>query len=258
MGCFCNINRQIDADVNLKNNHIIKANLNLNKHMIHNQKDKDDIIIETKIPEKELDPENLIRLNPMDIEDNDYLTKNQFNQRAFELINLIRQNPPAFSQVVLDNINNIITETHKVKNKETGIEENKPLLFFKKKVKVNLFKGEQSFIDAANILKKTAPMNKLKFNKNIVIPLPDNKLDIMDSNFITSKVNEIRNHSNINIYFKEYIKNPEIAVLMMIVDDVENMSGKKRDCILNPNLKYIGIDSKFIGETFIAHFSFSK
>jgi hypothetical protein len=129
---------------------------------------------------------------------------------------------------------------------------------FKKKVKVNLFKGEESFEEAAKILKNTPPMEKLKFNKDIVIPLPKNEEDIINSSFIKSKANEIRAHSNINVYFKEYIKNPEIAVLLMIVDDSENLNGKKRECLLNPNLKYIGIDSTFIGKSFIAHFSFAK
>jgi len=258
MGCFCNNNRQINADVNLKNDQIIKANLKFKKNLFPNQRTKDDIIVETKIPETELDQEKLIRLNKLDMEENDYIPRNHYDQRAFELINQIRQNPPDYSKTIIDNICNIISETHKVKNKETGIEEEKSNFVFKRKVKVNLYKGEESFLDSANILKNTAPMNKLKFNKDIVIPLPDNHFDIVNSDFIKGKVNEIRNHYNINIYFKEYIKNPEIAVLMMIVDDVENMSGKKRDCILNPNLKYIGIGSKFIGENFIAHFSFSK
>ena len=101
-------------------------------------------------------------------------------------------------------------------------------------------------------------MDKFKFNKDIVIPLPDNEEDITNSTFIKNKATEIRSHNNINVYFKEYIKNPEVAVLLMIVDDNENLNGKKRECLLNPNLKYIGINSKFIGKNFIAHFSFSK
>ena len=135
---------------------------------------------------------------------------------------------------------------------------NKKEIVFKKKVKVNLYKGEESFKEAANTLKNTPPMEKLKFCKDIVIPLPNNENDIIHSSYIKNKANEIRQSSNINIYFKEYIKNPEIAVLLMIVDDTEIMYGKKRECLLNPNLKYIGIDSKFIGKSFIAHFSFSK
>ena len=190
--------------------------------------------------------------------ENEVLSKNHYNHRVFELINQIRLNPSMYSKTILDNIDNIILETQRVINKESGIVENKQIFVFKKKVKVNLYKGEESFREAAEVLKNTSSMEKLLFNKDIVIPLPDNNEDIIDSSFIKKKANEIRAHSNINIYFKEYIKNPEIAVLLMIVDDTEVMKGKKRECLLNPNFKYIGIDSKFIGKNFIAHFSFSK
>ena len=194
------------------------------------------------------------------IEEKEIVSKNPYNQRVFDIINQVRLNPPEYSQNILDNINYIITETHTINNKETGIEEKKQSTIFKKKVKVNLYKGVESFREAAEILKKTSPMKKLQFNKDIVIPLPENEEDIINSSFIKSKVNEIRANFNINIniYFKEYIKNPEIAVLLMIVDDSQNFSGKKRECLLNPSLKYIGIDSKFIGTKFIAHLSFSK
>ena len=288
MGCVCSLSRQIEnnADINIKDNQQIKTNLNMNNISIQNQKDKEDIIIETKIPETidiELDKINKlkkseekenneeknkekIKIEEEKVEEEkekekseeEFISKNQYNQRVYELINQIRLNPPKYSQTILDNIKNIILENHQEINKETGEMEDNQIIIFKKKVKVNLYKGEESFREAAEILKNTKSMEKLKFNKDIVIPLPDKEEDIINSTFIRNKANEIRLHSNINVYFKEYIKNPEIAVLLMIVDDTEIMSGKKRECLLNPHLKYIGIDSKFIGKNFIAHFSFSK
>ena len=44
----------------------------------------------------------------------------------------------------------------------------------------------------------------------------------------------------------------------MIVDDSKKHPGKKRLTLLNKDLKYIGITSKFIGKTFIAYFALSK
>ena len=265
MGCVCSIFRQMDniTDINVKNNNqIIKPNLNMKKMSIQNQKEREDIIIETKMPETtEIEIDKINKKKNLEEKENneiEIISKNHYNQRVYELINQIRINPSEYSQTVLDNINNIIIETHKEIDKETGEMKNNQIIVFKKKVKVNLYKGEESFREAAEILKNTKSMEKLKFNKDIVIPLPDKKEDIMNSIFIKNKVNEIRLHSNINVYFKEYIKNPEIAVLLMIVDDTEIMNGKKRECLLNPQLKYIGIDSKFIGKNFIAHFSFSK
>ena len=302
MGCECslnNLNKLIynDADVNIKKDIEIKSSINSNKILNSNNNQKEDNIIEAKIPEetdleKEKEKNNKLKKSKIEehkddkneeeqkfiekktedkekleekekdnsqekSEQNECISKNHYNQRVFDLINQIRLNPSEYSQTILDNINNIITETHKVVNKETGIVEAKQTFVFKKKVKVNLFRGEECFREAAEILKNTQSMNKFKFNKDIVIPLPDNENDIINSTFIKSKASEIRTHNSISVYFKEYIKNPEIAVLLMIVDDRENSNGKKRECLLNPNLKYIGINSKFIGKNFIAHFSFS-
>ena len=277
MGCICSIYRQIDADVNIRDQEI-KPNINLNKIVQQKQNEKADIIIENKIPSIiDIDQDRISKLKGTKIKENEnneqkiekeekngitnkneILYNNKYNQRVFELINQIRLNPPEYSQTILDNIDNIITETHRTVNKETGLVENNQVKVFKKKVKVNLYKGEETFKEAAEILKNTSSMEKFIFNKDIVIPLPDKEEDIIDSTFIKKKANEIKSHSNINVYFKEYIKNPEVAVLLMIIDDTENMSGRKRECLLNPNLKYIGIDSKFIENNFIAHFSFSK
>lgn len=277
MGCICSIYRQIDADVNIRDQEI-KPNINLNKILQQKQNEKADIIIENKIPSIiDIDQDRISKLKGTKIKENEnneqkiekeekngitnkneILYNNKYNQRVFELINQIRLNPPEYSQTILDNIDNIITETHRTVNKETGLVENNQVKVFKKKVKVNLYKGEETFKEAAEILKNTSSMEKFIFNKDIVIPLPDKEEDIIDSTFIKKKANEIKSHSNINVYFKEYIKNPEVAVLLMIIDDTENMSGRKRECLLNPNLKYIGIDSKFIENNFIAHFSFSK
>ena len=290
MGCVCGsneIHKIMGADISIKenkeinNNNDIKNN-NENMSFQNPEKEKEDKSkIKNNLAKMDKNNDKSNKLKKIDFEEDqkndeknklieqktDYkeimeekeiVSKNQYNQRVFELINQIRLNPPEYSQIILDNINYVITETHEIVNKETGIEEKKQSTVFKKKVKVFLYKGEESFLEAAEILKKTSPMEKLQFNKDIVIPLPNSEEDIINSSFIKAKVNEIRENFNINIYFKEYIKNPEIAVLLMIVDDSENFGGKKRECLLNPNLKYMGIDSKFIGTKFIAHLSFSK
>jgi len=184
--------------------------------------------------------------------------KNQYNQRVFELINKVRLNPAEYSKTILDNVKNIKIERHEEMNKLNGIKEFKEFFVFKKKVKVKLFRGEECFLEAAKYLVNTPPMEILKFNKDIVIPLPNTEQEMKNSEFIKNKVNEILLHNNINAYFKEYIKNPEIAVLLMIVDDTQQCNFKKRKSILNQNYKYMGIDSKFIGKNFVAHFSFSK
>ena len=191
-------------------------------------------------------------------QESEYLSKNEYNERVFDLINKIRFNPPEYSKTILDNIKNIIYETHLIKNEETGEDEDKRLCIFKKKVKVTLNKGEESFKEASKILEATPTMDKFIFKDKIVLPLPKTEEEMMNHKFINNKANELMKKTKINFYFQEYIKNLEVAVLMMIVDDNKNMNGAKRNNILNPELKYIGINSTFIGKNFVAYFSFSK
>ena len=152
---------------------------------------------------------------------------------------------------MLDNISNIKIENQEILNPNTEMKEYKQIIVFKKKVKIKLCEGEKCFLEAAKILQKIPPMKPLEFNDDIVIPIPESQEQI-NANYIKNKAMDY----NIKTFFKGYVKNPEIAVLMMIVDDSESSEKKKRNSILNKDFKYIGIDSKFIGKNFLAHFSF--
>ena len=60
-------------------------------------------------------------------------------------------------------------------------------------------------------------------------------------------------------FYKERVGDPDISVLLMIVDDRNKMdTGKKRKALLNSEFKYIGITSKYIDDVFISYYSFSK
>ena len=103
------------------------------------------------------------------------------------------------------------------------------------------------------------PVRPLIFSEDILINLPETKEEIKDVNFLKNQAEKKKeNASSLEIYFKDLIKDPYISVLLMIVDDSHKNAGKKRECILSPEYKYIGINSKFIGKTFIAYFSFGK
>lgn len=260
MGSMCQYSDKPKGDVDLKAQNIIKPNMSLNNK-----------ILNKKIEEKNINKESSFRPSILGNNDyskaksmipkereSEYLSKNDYNKRVFDLINNIRMNPAEYSKVILENIKNIIYETHLVQNEETGEEEDTRICIFKKKVKVALNKGESSFQEAAKILENTPSMDAFKFREKIVIPLPNNEEEFLDHKFINNKAHEIMKKYKINFFFQEYIKNPEVAVLMMIVNDTNNMTGTKRNYILNKDLRYIGINSKFIGKNFIAFFSFSK
>ena len=263
MGCGCTKKNLNEEDLNVSEEN--RINSKISEDLLNN-KNRDDTLVETKnqesIIDSKNDKENDSKENDNKKNENDIkkkiIIKNQYSQRVFELINLIRLNPQGYSKTVLDNIKYISFESIEETNKNNEMKEIKEFPVFKKKVKVKLYRGEECFLEAADFLTNTPPMDELKFNEDIIIPLPDNEKDLKNPEFIKKKVEEIKSHSNINAYYKEYIKNPEIAVLLMIIDDTEKSDRKKRKSILNKEFKNIGIDSKFIGNNFIAHFSFSK
>ena len=129
---------------------------------------------------------------------------------------------------------------------------------FKKKLVIALNKGESSFREAAEYLRNMTPLPPLEFNNDKCIPLPLNENELDDPTFLRQQVKHIRERTNIEYFFKDLIKIPEISVLLMFVDDTNKSPGKKRLALLNKDIKYIGVTSKFIGKTFIAYFALSK
>ena len=171
--------------------------------------------------------------------------KNEYPQKIISLINEIRSNPLLYSQVVEESIKNIkITKNNRI--------------IYCSEVKVALYRGKEAFIEAINKLKNTESMPPLRYNPQLCIPLPENEMELNDQNFLKEQVEKIKQrNTNIEIYFKDLIKIPEVSVLLMIVDDNSKNTSKKRDTLLNPNFKFIGVNSKFIGKNFVALFSFS-
>ena len=183
------------------------------------------------------------------------VNKNDYNSRIINLINELRLNPSKYSKVVEENIQYIYKEVRNEVNKEIGEIEEKEEYIFQKKVKVRLYEGEKAFLRVANYLKNINPMNELIYKEEIKLDLPDNIEEIKNNNIIKEK---IKSKKNISAFFKDNVKNPEIGLLLMIIGDYKNAQNKKRNAILNPEYKYIAVNSKFIGDYFAAYFTFSK
>ena len=205
----------------------------------------------------ELNPEiisiNKIETNLLKVQE-DYMKKySEYPDQMVSLINKIRQSPNEYADVIEDSIKNIIRE-------DNGKNTDNPKYIYKYKVKVALTRGEPAFREAADDLRIMTSLPPLIFKEEICIPLPDNLDDFKDSNYLKNKVKEIlAKNEKINLFFKEMVKIPEVSALLMIVDDnLKKNSGKKRKAILNKDYKYIGISYRFIGNTFISYFSFSK
>ena len=267
MGCRCansneeeyEINKRNIAEENIYNNNNEKNELNnSNNHFSNNDynSDKNKTNFSPIAKEAENFQENEAAPNP-DIErENNEISKNQkylnYPERIIDIINTIRQDPVSYADVVIDSMKNIVEDNNKddsTKNK----------IIYKKKVKVALTRGKPAFLEAAEHLRNTEPLPPLEFVPEICIPLPEDEFDMKDANFLKKKVIELRKEGiNIDIFYKDLVKIPEVSALLMIVDDSGRNAGKKRQTLLDKDVKYIGVNSKFVGKTFIAYLSFVK
>ena len=267
MGCRCansneeeyEINKRNMAEENIYNNNNEKNELNnSNNHFSNNDynSDKNKTNFSPIAKEAENFQENEAVPNP-DIErENNEISKNQkylnYPERIIDIINTIRQDPVSYADVVIDSMKNIVEDNNKddsTKNK----------IIYKKKVKVALTRGKPAFLEAAEHLRNTEPLPPLEFVPEICIPLPEDEFDMKDANFLKKKVIELRKEGiNIDIFYKDLVKIPEVSALLMIVDDSGRNAGKKRQTLLDKDVKSIGVNSKFVGKTFIAYLSFVK
>ena len=175
--------------------------------------------------------------------DKNLIPEDDFSKYIFEQINLLRQNPKHFIKEIKEN--------------KSKIKKNKINKFiFNSTLKVALEKGEVAFDKAIEELEKTEPMNKLIYFPKLTIPLPENENDLIKKQYLKEKISQLKYFVKIN--WKENIKDPFICFLLMVVDDTKKEESMKRKCILDPEIKYIGICSKSIGKNFCCYLTFSN
>lgn len=143
-----------------------------------------------------------------------------YPEKIVELINNIREDPIGYADIIEESIKNIIEEEDK--NDPTNIR-----LIYKKKVKVALNRGESAFREAAEMLRSLNPLPPLEFSHEKCIPLPDTEEELKDPTFLREQVKQIRTQTQIDVFFKDLIKIPEVSGLLMIVDDTNKNAGKK-------------------------------
>jgi hypothetical protein len=255
MGCQCaNKEEENKSEILKEINEDTEQNQDYNNDN-YNSNSKEGIFgLDQQNPEETQEKFSERQNNEIDINENNQdknLKYSDYPQKMLDLINQIRANPSSYADVIEDSIQNITEEQDRK-------DESKIRIIYKKKVKVALNRGEIAFKDAAEELRSMEPLPPLMLKNDICVPLPEEEAEIKDTSYLREQVKLIREKTNIDVFFKDLIKIPEVSALLMIVDDSEKNPGKKRKAVLNPDFKYIGISSKFIGKTFIAYFAFSK
>jgi len=155
-------------------------------------------------------------------------------KKVFSLINKIRTSPSEFITVI--------------EQAEKSIKEiNGHKIFDNSGIKIALNEGKIMFKDCIDYLKTLEPMNELIFCDEIVLECPTEENKIKDVNVFREKLLEKKDKYGIIAYFKDSICIPEISVVLMLVDDSVKNPKKKREALLNPNFKYIGISASDCG-----------
>ena len=159
----------------------------------------------------------------------------------YEHINSIRTKPQSFIKYLRSEINNIACDK-------------KGNLFYDGNLKVALCKGKIVFEEAISVLEKTKPMKPLIFRKELCVPIPIKEKDFESGDYLRKKIKRIIDKGvSVRAFWRDIIKDPEINFLLMIVDDNFIRRGAKRKDILNPNMKYIGINSGSMGDYFVCY-----
>ena len=181
---------------------------------------KDKYSIENIINDKYAESKEITSIYPL----------TEYVKKAFFLINKIRTRPSEFISVI--------------EQAEKYIKEiNGRKIFDDNSIRVSLNEGKTMFKDCVDYLKTLEPMEELNFCDDIVLECPTEEKKIKDTNIFKEKVLEKKDKFGIAAYFKDSIRIPEVSVLLMLVDDSIKNPRKKRETLLNPNFKYIGISA---------------
>ena len=164
-----------------------------------------------------------------------------FSKEFLSKINKIRANPKSYINIIEQAKKNIITDK-------------KGRILYNAKIKIALARGVQAFDEAIEYLKKTNPSEKLIFNPYLLVEMPKTENEIKFKDYMVYKVeNMINKGIIIKSFWRDIIRDPELSLLLMIVDDTGEKSGLRRRDLLDPNMKYIGINSIEINGSFACY-----
>ena len=127
---------------------------------------------------------------------------------------------------------------------EKDKDDKEKLIYHQDDTKVSLLKGEESFKKCIEILLKISPLEPLKISEDIVLEVPDDP-DIQSKSFnkLQSQLKAQFPSNKIGCNLDLGPPNPEIIVLLQLVDDNKN-NGLRRNNILDSNYKNLGVSIK--------------
>jgi len=165
--------------------------------------------------------------------------------------NLARTKPKEYIKKIEDLIPHI----------EPNVEGKKGFLYIQEKIpKVTLNKGEPAFKDMIEKLENLSPMGKLTLKKELYLEVPpqdEYKNDFINEMFNHKKEELKDQFKNITCHYDIGSANAAVSAALQVVDD-SNFKGARRNNILNPNFKYVGVGMQKVKNKFYCFFIFAE
>ncbi|MCQ2821284.1 MAG: hypothetical protein MJ252_28830 [archaeon] len=158
-----------------------------------------------------------------------------FKRRLLKEINNARENPQSFIPKVKKLMGNITVNSNGIYLKVDS------------KINIKLLTGKKAFESCLSFLQKQNILDPLFLKDETALDFPFDRPDICDDHDYLTKVldkkkKELKSEELeiVNFHYDLVIPNPELSVLLQIVDDTNSMYQRRLN-IFNEDAKYIGI-----------------
>ncbi|MCQ2819920.1 MAG: hypothetical protein MJ252_21860 [archaeon] len=195
----------------------------------------------TKTSTNQTDCKKNNALNQLSFSHNKTYSENNLANQLLEEINQIRTNPQSYKSKIKKYMLNIIYQNGKF------------LLKTENEIYLSLMKGESAFEDALKYLSHSQQMLPLQMIDELKIDLEyfnegnaSFKMEnFSSSEFIDKSINKIKKkiknkYEILGFHYDMSTNNPELSTVMQIVDDTNSFM-VRRNIIMNPKVRYIGI-----------------
>ena len=128
--------------------------------------------------------------------------------------------------------------------------------------KIGLIKGIDAFKEAAEMLvmrQNNEPLHPLEYKEELSMQISNDKEEWTDRSYLESYLDEkavYLKHKYFGFHFDLGVVCPESTVALQIVDD-NSFNFQRRNNLMNPLYKYIGISNKKIGNSFCLYLTFA-
>lgn len=169
---------------------------------------------------------------------------------------MARTKPYEFAQIILDEIPYIQSLQNSSKRVNKG-----NYIFQKNEIcKIAIVKGKDAFLEAAEMMSLRECLPPLEYHEDLCMQISNDKDEWVNKTFLEKYLEEksvYLNYKYFGFHFDLGVVDALTSVALQIIDD-NSFHLQRRNNILNPNYKYIGITNKKIGNSFCVYLTFGS